>query len=203
MVHSAVLSSIPRRCRSIPSVHFRTRLENTSPSAQCVARGLSPYRKSKTSPGKNASTLRMVHSAVLSSIPQRCRSISLAGFRPIENQKRTPGRMQALSIDLPRRADLDSAPLVLHLGRGLSPYRKPKTNSGKNASTLRMVHSAVLSSIPRRCRSISLAGFRPMKITKSACTRVNSRQTLFIIFARLIAITKALTSRYIIDSRFL
>ena len=44
--------------------------------------------------------------------------------------------MLALSIDLPRRADLDSAPLVLHLGRGLSPYEKSKTSSRKNASTL-------------------------------------------------------------------
>ena len=182
MVDSAVLSSIPRRCRSIPSVHFRTRLENTSPSAQCVARGLSPYRKPKTNSGKNASTLRMVHSAVLSSIPRRCRSIPSVHFRTrLEN----------------------TSPSAQCVARGLSPYRKPKTNSGKNASTLRMVHSAVLSSIPHLRCSISLAGFRPMKITKSACTRVNSRQTLFIIFARLIAITKALTSRYIIDSRFL
>ena len=78
--------------------------------------------------------------------------------------------MQALSIDLPRRADLDSAALPLHLARGLSPYEKSKTSSRKNASTL--------------------PGAR------------------FRFFARLIAITniaitKALTSRYIIDSRFL
>ena len=60
--------------------------------------------------------------------------------------------MQALSIDLLRRADLDSAPLALHLGRGLSPYRKSKTNSGKNASTLpgvRFRFSARLTAITK------------------------------------------------------
>ena len=73
--------------------------------------------------------------------------------------------MQAPSPGGLRRAHLDSAPLVLHLGRGLSPYEKSKTSSRKNASTL--------------------PGAR------------------FRFFARLIAITKVLTSLYIIDSRFL
>ena len=78
--------------------------------------------------------------------------------------------MQALSIDLLRRANLDSAALPLHLGRGLSPYEE---------------------------------------IEKDAWKNVNTFPGIFLyFFARLIAITniaitKALTSLYIIDSRFL
>ena len=43
--------------------------------------------------------------------------------------------MQALSNGVLRRANLDFAALPLHLGRGLSPYDKPKTSPQKNAST--------------------------------------------------------------------
>ena len=78
--------------------------------------------------------------------------------------------MQAPSTGGLRRADLDSAPLVLHLGRGLSPYEE---------------------------------------IEKDAWKNVNTFPGIFLyFFARLIAITniaitKVLTSLYIIDSRFL
>ena len=44
--------------------------------------------------------------------------------------------MQALSNGELRRANLDFAASPLHLGRGLSPYDKPKTSPQKNASTL-------------------------------------------------------------------
>ena len=43
--------------------------------------------------------------------------------------------MQALSNGVLRRANLDFAASPLHLGRGLSPYDKPKTSPQKNAGT--------------------------------------------------------------------
>ena len=73
-----------------------------------------------------------------------------------------------------RRANLDSAALPLHLGRGLSPYGKAKTSSRKNACTLSMMNSAVPTSIPRLCRFISVAGYRPMEKQKRAPGRMQA-----------------------------
>ena len=153
-----------------------------------LSRGLAPYVERE--PGKNASTFPQEDSAVPTSIPLRF--ISVAGYRPMEKQKRPAGRMRALfpkgappcqprfrgfaassrsraialwksKNELPeeckhsfndelRRANLDSAALPLHLGRGLSPYGKAKTSSRKNASTLpgaRFCFSARLNAITK------------------------------------------------------
>ena len=59
-----------------------------------LSRGLAPYGKAETTSRKNASTLPQEDSAVPTSIPLR--SISVAGWRPMEKQKRPAGRMQAL-----------------------------------------------------------------------------------------------------------
>ena len=57
-----------------------------------LSRGLAPYVE--RDPGKNASTFPQEDSAVPTSIPLR--SISVAGWRPMEKQKRPAGRMRAL-----------------------------------------------------------------------------------------------------------
>ena len=59
-----------------------------------LSRGLSPYGKAETTSRKNAGTFPQEDSAVPTSIPLR--SISVAGWRPMEKQKRPAGRMQAL-----------------------------------------------------------------------------------------------------------
>ena len=64
-------SSIP--LRSIPSVYFRTRLDNTSPSAQCIAHGL---------------RLDYVRLQPCSSIPLR--SISLTGCALCKKKEKVP-----------------------------------------------------------------------------------------------------------------
>ena len=84
MVHSAVLSSIPRRCRSIPSVHFRTRLEITSLSAQCIARGRPPSNRPS-----DPAQARF----------RASRFISLAGVRPMRG-KRNPVDYKPACINL-------------------------------------------------------------------------------------------------------
>ena len=59
-----------------------------------LSRGLAPYGKAETTGRKNAGTLPQEDSDVPTSIPLR--SISVAGYRPMEKQKRPAGRMQAL-----------------------------------------------------------------------------------------------------------
>ena len=100
-----VLTSIPHLRCFIPSVRFCTRLENTSPSAQCVGRGLSPYDKPKTSPQKNASTFEWCTPPVLTSISRLRRFIPSVRFcTRLEN----------------------TSPSAQCVGRGLSPYEDNK-----------------------------------------------------------------------------
>ena len=163
-----------------------------------LSRGLAPYGKEKEIP-EECSTLPQEDSAVPTSIPLR--SISVAGWRPMEKQKRPAGRMRALFPRALRRANFDSAPLhlsrglpmekqkrrmralfplrranfdsaPLHLSRGLAPYGKAETTSRKNASTLPQEDSAVPTSIP--LRSISVAGWRPMEKQKRPAGRMQA-----------------------------
>ena len=82
----------PEECRH--SSARRLRRANFDSASLHLSRGLSPYGKAETTSRKNASTLPQEDSAVPTSIPLR--SISVAGYRPMEKQKRPAGRMQAL-----------------------------------------------------------------------------------------------------------
>ena len=82
----------PEECKH--SSARRLRRANFDSAPLHLSRGLAPYGKAETTSQKNASTLPQEDSAVPTSIPLRF--ISVAGWRPMEKQKRPAGRMQAL-----------------------------------------------------------------------------------------------------------
>ena len=85
-------NDLPEECRHSSTRGLRR--ANFDSASLHLSRGLSPYGKAETTSRKNASTLPQEDSAVPTSIPLR--SISVAGYRPMEKQKRPAGRMQAL-----------------------------------------------------------------------------------------------------------
>ena len=88
---------------------------------------------------KSAVFFRLAHSAVPTSIPLR--SISVAGYRPMEKQKRPAGRCRHSSTRGLRRANFDSAPL--HLSRGHRPMEKQKRPAGRMQALFHQEDSAV------------------------------------------------------------
>ena len=82
----------PEECRHSSARGLRR--ANFDSASLHLSRGLAPYGKAETTCRKNAGTLPQEDSAVPTSIPLR--SISVAGYRPMEKQKRPAGRMQAL-----------------------------------------------------------------------------------------------------------
>ena len=111
-----------------------------------LSRGLSPYGKAETTSRKNAGTFPQEDSAVPTSIPLR--SISVAGWRPMEKQKRPAGRMQALfrKKTPPCQLRFRSAPSQSRAG-ALWKSRNDQPEECKHSST-RGLHRA--TSIPLR-----------------------------------------------------
>ncbi len=85
-------NDLPEECRHSSTRGLRR--ANFDSASLHLSRGLSPYGKAETTSRKNAGTLPQEDSAVPTSIPLR--SISVAGWRPMEKQKRPAGRMRAL-----------------------------------------------------------------------------------------------------------
>ena len=100
---SALHSAYDDTPRSPRSIYFRTRLENTSPSAQCIAVGRPPYACAGCTPAVRSD---------LSSIP--CFALHLAVGRP-------PYACAGCTPTV--RSDLSSIPrFALHLAVGRPPY---------------------------------------------------------------------------------
>ena len=174
-------TSIPRLCRSIPSVYLPTRLENTSPSAQASVAGIR-FAMGPPCQLRFRGFAAPSQSRAFASLWGRRAQLRFRGFAAPSQSRAFASRWgrranfdsAALPLHLSRGRSLrygaavrnfDSAALPLHLSRGHSPYGKTETGTRKNASTL-----------PGPC---------------------------FRFSARLIAVTKALTSLYITDNKFL
>ncbi len=143
-------TSIPRLCRSIPSVYLPTKLENTSPSAQASVAGV---RFAMGPPCQ----LRFRGSAA-------------------------PSQSRAFASRWGRRANFDSAALPLHLSRGRSlrdgaavPTSIPRLCRSISVAGVRFAMGPpCATSIPRLCRSISVAGIRPMEKQKQGPGRMQA-----------------------------
>ena len=164
-----------------------------------LSRGLSPYGKAETTSRKNASTLPQEDSTVPTSIPLR--SISVAGYRPMEKQKRPAGRMQALfhKRTPPCQLRFRSAPSQSR-AIALWKSRNDLPEECKHSST-RGLRRANFDSAPLHL-SRGLAPYveRERDPGKNASTFPGIS---FSFYARLNAITKAPASLYTADSRFL
>ena len=164
-----------------------------------LSRGLAPYGKAETTSRKNAGTFPQEDSAVPTSIPLR--SISVAGWRPMEKQKRPAGRMRAL---FPKGAP----PCQLRFRFASSQSRAGALWKSRNDQ-------------PEECRHFSTRGLRRANFDsaslhlsrglspygKAETTSRKNASTLpagrFCFSVRLNAITKAPASLYTADSRFL
>ena len=164
-----------------------------------LSRGLSPYGKAETTSRKNAGTLPQEDYAVPTSIPLR--SISVAGWRPMEKQKRPAGRMQAL---FHKR----TTPCQLRFRFAPSQSRAIALWKSRNDRLVECGHSS-LRALRRAnfdfaslhlSRGLSPYGKAETTSRKNASTLPAGR---FCFSARLNAITKALASLYTADSRFL